>query len=473
MNLSSNNIIAGKQGLSTYFLIAGLIIFSAVLVFLSFNPVISPFLPLILIVIPFIYLMFRYPKVWLWTVAATSFMFFRADDIEITPADVLFGVLFIASVYIWLIWILMVKREKIVRNVTDWLLILFYTGMLFNIIVAMLNGIEFIGWFREFALYSNLLLYFPIKHYMKDRQDILIFLLLFAMSIVLSAADQLTKYREIALQEAQYAYQLGNSVRLNQTLFSASIFFGLIMSVLTKNLKIRIMLWVFTGINIAALVVSFSRSFWLFVLFGTILVFFYLTPKRRNILVLAIALIITGSTIAFFSIFAEKAALMTQILTKRILSSTQGTKDLSVQLRLAEYKEVIEKIEENPFFGNGLGCKYSFYDPNLHLTIRPLNTHNGYLFTLYRFGIPMALCFFVIIASFLLRAEHLARKHKDAFFKHLSIISMVTILMILVACLASNQFFSRDGGIVLAVVFALISNAELMQKKLTSAKPID
>jgi len=467
MSSSSHISISSNQKLMTFYTVAGFLLISSVLVFLSLEPVISPIIAIAIIGIPFLAIIIKYPKVWIWSIATSSFMFFRASDLEITVADVLFGAYFIASIYIWLIWIVFIKREKIVSSLSDWLIIFFYIGMFLNVIVATLNGVDILNWFREYSLFSNILLYFPIKHYMRERKDIVILLLLFGLSISLSAADQLSKYREVALQEVQYAYQLGNSVRLNQTLFTAGIFFGLIMSVFVQKTWHRIALWVFSAISIGALVVSFSRSFWLFVIFGTILIFFYLSKQQKKTITIAIITIIIGSTIAFFSIFEEKAELMTQVLSKRILSSGQGTKDVSVQVRLIEYDAALDKIAENPFFGNGLGRKFRFYDPIIHITTNTFNIHNGYLFTIYRFGIPMALCFFVILGLFLWRSERLARKHNDPFFKQISIASMVTIMMMIVACMASNQFFSRDGGFVLAVSFALVSVAESRYRQLT------
>jgi hypothetical protein len=49
------------------------------------------------------------------------------------------------------------------------------------------------------------------------------------------------------------------------------------------------------------------------------------------------------------------------------------------------------------------------------------------------------------------------RRQKDEFWRLLSFSAFLTILMIAFACLTSNQFFARDGGVILAVSFAIIS----------------
>jgi len=411
----------------------------------------------LVIAIPFVFLMYHKPKIWLFVIAGSSFLFFRSSDVDVTFDDVAFGLLYVGFIYLWLVWRVLVLRKKLVQNIADAAILLFYAGMLLNLIVASLNDVPFLNWFREYALFSNILLYFPIREYLKDKKDIKIFLILFSISVVFSAIDQFRMYKEIALSQTLYAYQLALSVRLNQTLFSAAIFFSLILSLLRMALIYRVLLWGLAGASTAALIVSFSRSFWVIIMFGVFLMLFYLSWKQKRILLTGLTLILVSGIIAFFSIFQAKSSAMIEILADRLQSTGKGKSDVSVQLRLIEYEEVINGIWDNPWFGNGMGKKINYYEPNLHFNVTTHNIHSGFLFAAYRYGIPMSLLFFFVIAYYLFFGERLSVKSKDNFFKALSLSSAMSLMMIVVASFASNQFFARDGGILLAVCFAFIN----------------
>jgi len=148
--------------------------------------------------------------------------------------------------------------------------------------------------------------------------------------------------------------------------------------------------------------------------------------------------------------------MMTTIIEKRILSSTEGTKDISIQLRLMEYEQVFRGIAASPWFGNGLGKKIEFYDPNMHWTFRAFNIHNSYFFIVYRVGIPLALFFFFPVIYRIFWGERLARRIDDKFHKALLLGATATIVLMTVASFASAQFFNRDGTVVLAVSYAMI-----------------
>lgn len=414
----------------------------------------------LVIAVPVVILMYHKPKIWLYVIAGSSFLFFRSSDVDVTIDDVAFGLLYVGFIYLWLLWRVLVLRKKLVQNIADAAILLFYAGMLLNLIVATLNDVPFLNWFREYALFSNILLYFPIREYLKDKKDIKIFLILFGISVIFSAIDQFRMYKEIALSQTLYAYQLALSVRLNQTLFSATIFFALILSLLKINIISRVMLWGLAGASAAALIVSFSRSFWVIVMLGVFLMLFYLSWKQKRILLTGLALILVSGIIAFFSIFQEKSTAMIEILVDRLQSTGKGKADVSVQLRLIEYEEVFKGIWQNPWFGNGMGKKINYYEPNLHFNVTTHNIHSGYIFAAYRYGIPMSFLFFFVIAYYLFFGERLSVKLKDDFFRALVLSCTVSLLMIVVASFASNQFFARDGGVLLAVCFAFIFNGK-------------
>lgn len=401
-------------------------------------------------------LIIKYPKLWLYSIAISSFSFFRSSAEGVSTADVLYGGYFVASTFIWIFWKMIVQRERIVTNIADWSILFFYSFVLFNSIWTFGDDVLLFDWFREYSLFSTVLLYFPIKYYIREKNEIVTLLILFGFSVVVSSVDQLRMYKENALSQVVYAYQLASSVRINQTLFSASVLFSAMLSLIDMKIWKRISVVGFLMLSISALLVSFSRSFWILVVVCLVLLFFYVNKRQRIMLLIGFVSVSIIGTLIFVNIFKEKTKLMTVIIEKRILSSTEGTKDISVQLRLVEYEQVFRGIAASPWFGNGLGKKVEFYEPNLHFTVRPFNIHNSYLFIVYRVGIPLSLFFFFPVIYRFFWGEKLSRSVNDLFYKALLLGSTSTIFLMVVASFASAQFFNRDGTVVLAISFAFI-----------------
>ena len=401
-------------------------------------------------------LIVKYPKLWLYTIAISSVSFFRSGAEGVSTADVLYGGYFIASTFIWVFWKMIVQRERIVTNIADWSILFFFAFLLINSFWSFNQDVNLFDWFREYALFFTVLLYFPIKYYFREKKDIVTLLILFGISVAICAVDQLRMYKENALSQVVYAYQLGISVRINQTLFSAGILYSVMLSLIDMKVWKRVTVFIFLVLSTSALLVSFSRSFWLLIIFGIILLFFYLNKKQKIMLLIGFFIISIIGTVIFLNVFKEKSKLMTTIIEKRILSSTEGSKDISVQLRLVEYEQVFRGIAASPWFGNGLGKRVEFYDPNLHWTFRAFNIHNSYFFIVYRVGIPLALFFFFPVIYRIFWGERLARRIDDQFYKALLLGATSTILLITIASFASAQFFNRDGTVVLAMSYALI-----------------
>lgn len=401
-------------------------------------------------------LIIKYPKLWLFSIAISSFSFFRASAEGVSTADVLYGGYFIASTFIWVFWKMVVQRERIVSNIADWSILFFFFFLIINSFWSLSNDVQLFDWFREYALFSTVLLYFPIKYYIREKNDIVTLLVCFGISIAICSVDQLRMYKENALTQVVFAYQLGISVRVNQTLFSAGILYSVILSLIDMKAWKRTLVFLFSMLSTSALLVSFSRSFWLLVIASMIILFFYINKKQRIMLLVGFLLVSIIGTIVFFNVFKEKSKMMTTIIEKRILSSTEGTKDISIQLRLMEYEQVFRGIAASPWFGNGLGKKIEFYDPNMHWTFRAFNIHNSYFFIVYRVGIPLALFFFFPVIYRIFWGERLARRIDDKFHKALLLGATATIVLMTVASFASAQFFNRDGTVVLAVSYAMI-----------------
>jgi O-antigen ligase len=137
-------------------------------------------------------------------------------------------------------------------------------------------------------------------------------------------------------------------------------------------------------------------------------------------------------------------------------STAEGTKDLSIQMRLNEYEAAMSEIMKYPIGGSGLSKKFSFYDPIRMIKLDSHFIHNGYMFYIYRMGIPISILFFLFILINLIKPVFLLRTVNDDFWRMALIGSLASILMMMVTNFITTTFCAREGSFILAVSISII-----------------
>ncbi len=419
----------------------------------------------IIIGIPFLYLCIKIPKFWIFSIAATSAIFFKQGGDDISALEIIQGGFFCGSVFFWISWMIFIKREKIVRNFADWSILFFFLFLILTLPLSMLNGNIFINWTREYILFSIILLYFPIRHYFDDKKDLIILLVIFMLSISVSGIQQLIFYKQNAIKEAVYAYQLGSSARFNQSILSMAVIGGFLFSLFPKKLWQKLSILMFTCLSTVALIVSFSRTFWIMVFFAIVLSWFYFPKEFRWRALVNSGIILITITIGILFVFKNNSQYVFKIIERRISSAGSGTKDLSVKMRFKEYESVWSSISKYPLGGTGLGTVHEYMQPIDLVTIRTLNIHNGYLFLIFRLGYPLVFFFVFPLIFYIFKANKLALKTKDPFYKLLLLISMTSLLLMMGANFLAMVFNARDGIFVILLSLAFIG---ICEKKILS-----
>jgi hypothetical protein len=78
-------------------------------------------------------------------------------------------------------------------------------------------------------------------------------------------------------------------------------------------------------------------------------------------------------------------------LAERIISVTSAGSDFSIQSRVSESKVLLEQyIAASPIIGNGYGVFFKFFDPITATTTNTNFVHNGYIWSMFKLGIPLA-----------------------------------------------------------------------------------
>jgi O-antigen ligase len=403
-----------------------------------------------------IYAFVKHPKFWLYFVAVFSGTYFVETKPGVSAYDVITGIFLLGGLFFWLIWVIGVKKVRLFRNSADKALLIFFLFAPFNAVIAIINEVTFLDWVREFGSYAMILYYFPIRYHIREKKEIITFLSCFSIAVLYCVFNQFYAYNQRAISMAVYAFELERSLRINQTLFTAATIFGMVFTLYTKKPILKTLLLIFTVLSFGALLVSFSRTFWVILIAVILIMMFYIDKKSRIQILTATIVIMAAIFGIVYFVFKENTVVILKVAEKRLTSTTKGQKDESVQIRFSEYEKVFDGIWNYPLAGNGLGKKISFFDPFGLYTIKTNIIHNGYLWFLFRFGIPASLLIFFFYLYYLFKLEKLARKTEDKFTKTLYLSCFMLMLLMIISDFTSAQFMYRDGIFtsVIAIAFA-------------------
>ncbi len=457
---SNHNIIANKRyfefsRISNTFAIIAIIIallFCSILTYLNLSLFILP----IVMFFSLCYIWIKYPKIWIYTIIA-SLTYFLTDSSEgVSSLDVIAGGFYIVSLFIWFAWHLIIKKNRLVYNISDWLMLFLVALLPFFYLITFLNDINPLNGLREIILFILILYYFPIRYYLKDKKDIIYLLVLFALVLFFVDIQQFYHYFSNFKKSVVYAFQLAqNKGRVNQTLFTTGIISTLLFTFYFKSTKYRIISIFLATLTMIALLLTFSRTFWILVIFESFVVFLYINKiEKRKFIIYLCSTVLISFGILYFA-FNDKLQVLSTFATKRLLSSTQGTKDVSVVARLLEYKVVLRNIKDHPLGGNGFSKLFAFHNGLDPEVIKTEFIHNGYFYISYRAGIPFAIVYVFIILYNAIYPIYLHRYLKDEFTKNIAFLVSINLFSMLISDFTTPQFFFREGYFIIAILIAL------------------
>lgn len=396
------------------------------------------------------------PIYWLASVVLSGVVFFTTSDKGVSVVDTLTAAYLLGGLGLWFVYSIVVNKIKLTRNTADWIFLLFYFGVAFNGVIAVLNGANFLNWFREYLLLCMTLYYFPIRHYFDDRKHLVMLLALIGIVYFFVDLFQFYSYYKISTQKLMYAYELGRTLRINQSLMTAASISGIVFYFYCKQRLHRLLLLIFTATSIAALITSFSRTFWVILIIQSAIVFIFLKSKKKIEFVFLTFFVAASAIGLGFLFMKENTTLLFGIIEKRFLSTTEGQKDISVQARLSEYNAAWKHIQTNPLGGNGLAKYNRFYDPILSELAFFKISHNVYIHFTYRLGFPLAFCFFFFLAYNFVLGAWLILKVKNTFYRSVLLASVLSLFLMFVGGFTTPIMAFRDGLFINAYATAFI-----------------
>lgn len=404
-------------------------------------------------------------KYWIYSIVILFPIFFRTSETGVSLLDVFFAVYFFGSLIIWFFWKIFLSKTPLILNTADFFLILFFLLAIGSMVLSVVNGVQFLDVVREYILLSFVLYYFPFRENLRDKKILITFGILFSFAMFLNDFGQFYDYYREIQSGIRYAYQIITGTKTNQTIYTFTILTGILFFLYPQRKISRIWLILLIGLTALALITTASRTFWVIVLFS-ILIFLFIIPWKHKALLLISSIFATILIILSINLyFGDKTEIVYKAIELRLSSSTQGTKDISLEERLQEYRQVIRKIKENPIAGNGFSKKFTFYSLINEISVHPKYIHNSFLYFTYRLGIPLAFMYFYVFFYFLGKSLKLIIQTKDLLYQFIVISGFIGLFILLFSSLTSAQFMDRDGIFVMAISYALIETTFSFNKK--------
>lgn len=201
-------------------------------------------------------------------------------------------------------------------------------------------------------------------------------------------------------------------------------------------------------LNVVSLVLTFERTFWLATLLGCAYVVLRAGRVQRVRALIATPIVLL--VIAVPLTVLAPATLTTA--RERLMSIGQYGDDNAVRYRLIEAGHVISQIRDRPWTGSGLGATIYWGRP--YDGVRPKHysfVHNGFLWLLWKLGIPSAVLLFSLMTFAVLR-RRLARG--DAMLAGVVAGSQGALLALVSASVTFPSFTTASITAVLGVLLA-------------------
>lgn len=305
----------------------------------------------------------------------------------------------ISGLIFWLLKALLVERRTLIRNGFDLLLIaaVVLTGAV-GLIANILNEGDLLLYFKEYLIIFDLLLYFPIRSILTDEKQLKWLLIVFVIVSMINGVHSIFTYRE-RMAQAVFQWQiLASRSRANEWMSMAQIYLSALYLSISKTWKGRIIALASLCCGFVFLMISFSRNP-IISCFGGLVVILVMVrwPQRVRIIGGLVATAVIGIVVVLTA-FPGLAKSFGTSVTSRLGSVANARQDLSFQSRLAETTRLVEYyVPASPVIGYGMGTGFHYRDPIIQATATPHFIHNGYLWLVFKVGIPVTILFYLML----------------------------------------------------------------------------
>jgi hypothetical protein len=365
---------------------------------------------------------------------------------KLEPPEVVFGIWVLGGLAIWFLKELVIHRRRIVESGFDLLLVSFLVlGTIVSLIAAALyHGLP-IRYLTEWLKICDLLLYFPLRKIVHDRRDLMKIVLIFVAVAMMNGVFNILTYRE-RLLTAVYEYEIeGARTASTESLSVAFVFLSAVVFGYARTLKLSLMGLVGMALGLVFLALTFSRGPIAVAIVMLVAMLAVVPGRARARLVVSYVTALVGGIILMSVLFPALADEIGKQLVVRIATFGKVSTDRSVESRVLETNYVLKQIRESPLIGHGFGVNLVFFDPIRKGTIDSAFMHNGWLWPIFKFGLPVGLLFFAVFFYPVVRLL-IHSPRREVPLMHGGAVASVSYLMAhFVISLSSNQSGDYPG----------------------------
>ncbi|MBC8487941.1 MAG: O-antigen ligase family protein [Bacteroidetes bacterium] len=383
---------------------------------------------------------------------------------QIDPGEIFFGIFLFLLLITWFYDKKIVRGERLLEDTMDYSLAIFFGICLFSLAPALIFGNSLLKWFRELVPFLGYLLYYPVKDTVNTLKRIKILGLCFLILVVISGLVNIIQYQQL-LGQVSYFWEIEASRQTpNEPFFLVSLIVSSAFFLYTKGLRRRLLslgIVLFSGF---ALVVSFSRGYWVAAMVALVFVFVFVDLGKKLKVLVYIPLIILPAVIIANMYLGNLKELFYHVVFERFTTLVDLQQDISLVNRFNEAKTLLTLCVVNPIIGYGLGAMYSFHNILFGYTLRTWYTHNAFIFLLFKLGILGLLSFLIFYFNAIRKGFFNFKKLKNDWYqKSLSIGITCCLISMIPLSFTSPQFIQKNSILVITLGSALIG---VIHKKL-------
>lgn len=389
---------------------------------------------------------------YLFVILCFSSLFIIQNDKEVNYGEYFYLIIF--SISFLRVYYKIIILGKITKNKIDSAFFLFIIYVIVTLGITVSIGNPFVKGLREafpLILIGN---YFIYKNLIERKDRNLLIYIPIIVSFIIAIKNIYNYKTTIAI--AEYYYEITGVRKVsNEPLFMASILFVIPLYLKSTRKYFKLLFIGVVGILITALILTFSRGYWVGLIIGLFIVLILETKKNRISLVFTILIIQLLIISTLYIMFPNMFQLFLSAVFERLGSVSNAlSKDVSFLNRIQEWKFLIVKIFDSPFVGYGFGSTFRFHDVIVHYMKNSDYSHNFYLYITFKIGIIGALIFLSFIFSQLYQNVRAIFSTQINLERSQFIIGTTIILVFMIISISSPQFIQKDSNYILACSIA-------------------
>jgi len=206
------------------------------------------------------------------------------------------------------------------------------------------------------------------------------------------------------------------------------------------------------------LIFTFTRSYWITVMFSVAVMLFIL--RRRTYMYPRLTLIIAGALVGGVILMQANVInpkIFKEAVFERSVSILKARKNFrhdTLYMRYMESKLAWEKIEKNPLLGIGLGTSYRpniFGNTSYERDVGGTMVHSGYLAIQVKMGLPGTIVFLIMPIFFLIRAIPRWKLVKNSLYQAVLLGTITFVLGLIFLNIGPSPLISISWAPVVAV----------------------